>query len=231
MQSRKIRCNRLAIVIAGIFGPLLLVCSVIALLVPNLRRILQTPYWKTNTELAAQAARKMIDYDLPPSYQELKVLTIDNHDAAVLIVDRARPGNIIFIERVQEGIIGVDEWRIRYEENLSKEMGEYRFTTRTVGIQNTAVRGQLVKLRLMDGTNESGRRVRQVVCGFTGKSSDVLLAIVAGEDTWDHTMVESFVRFVSEIANLEHRLVVRRSLTTTFSRATQNRAMLFTLSP
>lgn len=196
MQARKIRWNRVAIVVASIFGVLLLVCIVMWALAPNLRRILQAPYWKTNTDLAAQAARKMIDYDLPANYQELKVLTIENQDAAVVIADRTRPGNIIFIERMQEGIVGVDEWRTRYEENLSKEMGEYRFNTRTISTQKTTVRGQPVTLRLIEGTNESGRRVRQVVCGFAGKSGDLLLAVVAGEDSWDQTLVDNFLRSI-----------------------------------
>lgn len=196
MQSRKIRWNRLAFVVAGAFGLLLICCLAIWLLAPNLRRIIQAPYWKTNSELAAQAARKMIDYDLPVNYQELKVLTIENHDAAVIIAARERPGNMIFIERVQEGIIGVDDWRICYEDNLSKEMGEYRFTTRNVGTQKATVRGQPVTLRFYEGTNESGRRVQQVVCGLAGKSGDVLLAIVAGEDTWDQMMVNNFLRSV-----------------------------------
>lgn len=196
MQSRKIRWNRFALVIAGAFGVLLLCCVGVWALAPNLRRILQAPYWKTNADLAAQVARKMIDYDLPANYQEQKVLTIENYDAAVIIAHRARPTDLIFIERVQEGIIGVDEWRARYEENLSKEMGEYRFSTRTVGTQKMTVRGQPVTLRIIEGTNESGRRVRQVVCGFTGKSGDILLAMVAGEDSWDQAMVDAFLRSI-----------------------------------
>jgi hypothetical protein len=194
MQSSKIRWNRLAIVIVGGLGVLLLVCVVVWALAPNLRRILQEPFWKTNTELAVQAAHKMIDYDLPPNYQELKVLTIEERDVAVLISDRDRPGNVIFIERISDGIIGVDNWRTGYEEDMSKEMGEYRFNTRTVGTQKTTVRSQSVALRLLEGTNESGRRVHLVVCGFTGKSGDVLLAIVAGEDTWDQAMVDGFLK-------------------------------------
>ncbi|MBI5033941.1 MAG: hypothetical protein HZB51_25760 [Chloroflexi bacterium] len=163
MQTPKIRWNRVAIVVAGIFGVFLLVCIVIWALAPNLRRILQASYWKTNTELAAQAARKMIDYDLPPNYQELKVLTFGDDYAAVLMVEHNQPGNIIFVERIPEGILNVDEWQIRYEEDQAKEMGEYRFTTRTIGTEKTTVRGQPVTLRLIDGTHESGRRVRLLV--------------------------------------------------------------------
>jgi hypothetical protein len=196
MQSRKIRWNRLAILIAGVSG-VLLVCGVgVAALAPNLRRIIQAPFWKTDAPLAAQAAHKMLDYDLPPDYQELKVLTVQGQDAAVIMAHRERPGDMIFVEGVQDGIIANDEWRVRYEENLSREMGERRYNTQTVGTQKTTIRGQPTTLRLFEGADENGRKIRQVVCGFSGKSGDVLLAIVAGQETWDQAMVDRFLQSI-----------------------------------
>ena len=68
-QPRKIRWNRLVILVAGVLGLLLLCCVAVAALAPNLRRIIQAPFWKTDAQLAAQAAHKMFDYDPPPDYQ------------------------------------------------------------------------------------------------------------------------------------------------------------------
>jgi hypothetical protein len=196
MQSRKIRWNRLAMVIAGALGIVLIGCIAVWALAPNLRRILQAPYWKTDVQLTAQAAHKMVDYDLPPNYQELKVLTLADDDAAVIIAHRERPGDMIFIERMVDGVITNEEWRIRNEENLSREMGERRFATQTIGTQKATVRGQSVTLRLFEGTDENGRKIRQVVCAFAGKSGDVLLAIVASEETWDQALVDNFIRSI-----------------------------------
>jgi hypothetical protein len=97
---------------------------------------------------------------------------------------------------VTEGIIGVDEWRTRYEENLSKEMGNRRYDTRVVGTQETTVRGQPVTLRLFEGTDENGRQVRQAVCAFTGKSGDLLLAMVTSKETWDQAVVDRFLQSI-----------------------------------
>jgi hypothetical protein len=196
MESHRVRWNRLAILVAGGLGLLLLACVVIWALAPNLRRILQAPFWKTDPQLTAQAAHQMVDYDLPPSYNELKVLTVQDRDAAVIISHRERPGDLIYIGTLMEGILGVEEWRVRYEENLSQEVGGRRYNTQVVGTQETTVRGQPVTLRLLKGTDENGRAVRQVVCGFTGKSGDLLLAIVASQETWDQTMVDSFLKSI-----------------------------------
>jgi len=196
MQSRKIRWNRLVILIAGVLGVLLLCCIAVSALAPNLRRIIQAPLWKTDAPLAAQAAHKMLDYDLPPDYQELKVLTVQGQDAAVIMAHRERPGDMIYIERVQDGIFADDEWRASYETRLAREMGVRRYNTQTVGTQKTTIRGQPTTLRLLEGTDENGRRIRQVVCGFSGKSGDVLLAIVAGQETWDQAMIDDFLQSI-----------------------------------
>jgi len=196
MQPRKIRWNRLVILIVGVLGVLLLLCVGGAALAPNLRRIIQAPLWKTDAQLAAQAAHSMVDYDLPPDYQESQVLKIQSQDAAVIIAHRQRPDDMIFIEHVQEGIIGNDEWRASYETRLSREIGLRRYTTQAVGTQKTTVRGQPTTLRLFEGTDENGRKIRQVVCGFSGKSGDLLLAIVATQETWDQAMVDTFLQSI-----------------------------------
>ena len=195
-QSRKIRWNRLVILIAGVLGVLLVCCIGVAALAPNLRRIMQAPLWKTDAQLAAQAAHQMIDYDLPPDYQESQVLNIQGQGAAVIIARRERPEDMIFIEQVTEGIIGNDEWGPSYETRLSREIGLRRYNTQQVGTQQTTIRGQPTTLHLFEGTDENGRKIRQVVCGFTSKSGDVLLGIVARQETWDQAMVDRFLQSI-----------------------------------
>ncbi len=188
--------NRVLILVAGLFG-VLLVCSVgIWALAPNLRRIISAPFWKTDPQLTAQAAHKLIDYELPPDYQELKVLALQDNYAAVIIAHRERPNDLIYMSGVTDGIIGVEEWRIRYEENLSREIADRRYDTQVIGTQQVTIRGQRTTLRLFEGADEAGRRVRQVVCAFKGKGGDMLLAIMAGKDTWDQSVVDKFLQSI-----------------------------------
>ncbi len=195
-QSPKIRWSRLAILVAGVLGVLSACCVGLVVLAPNLRRIVQAPFWKTDTQLAAQAAHEMVDYDLPPNYQELKVLSVQDQAVEVIIANRAQPGDMIYLESVQDGIFAEDEWQASYETRLAREMGDRRYNTRASGTQPATVRGQPATLRLFEGTDETGRPIRQVVCGFGGKNGDVLLAIVAGQDHWDQAMIDSFLRSI-----------------------------------
>ncbi len=196
MQPGKIRWNRLAILIVGVSGVLLLCCIGAAAVAPNLRRIVQAPLWKTDAQWAARAARQMADYELPPDYLETKVLSVQGRDYAVIMAHRERPGDMIYMETVTEGIIGNDEWRARYETRLAQEMGAGRYNTKTTGTQQMTIRGQPVAVRILEGVDEKGRKVRQAVCAFSGKSGDVLLGIVAGQETWDQAMVERFLQSI-----------------------------------
>ncbi len=195
MNSRRIRWNRVVLLLA-VAGIPLVICIGIWAFAPVLRQMLYARYWKTDQALAAQAAHRMIDYELPPDYQELRVLTVGDMDAAVIIAHRERPGDFIYLGGLTDGIIDVEEWRTRYEENLSKEMGDRRYDARALGTQMTTIRGQPVTVRLFDGTDQNGEKVRQVVCSFTGKSGDLLLGIVGSQDTWDQAMVDRFLRSI-----------------------------------
>jgi hypothetical protein len=75
-------------------------------------------------------------------------------------------------------------------------MGGGRYKTQTIGIQQATVRGQPTTLRILEGADEQGRKVRQVVCGVTGQRGDLLLGIVAGQDTWDQALVERFLQSI-----------------------------------
>ncbi len=196
MRTRSVRWNRVLIVAASGLGLLLVCCIGVWALAPNIRRILQAPFWKTDPQMAAQVARQFIDYELPPDYQELKVLRIQDLDGAVVMAHRERPGDLIHMEAVTEGIIGVEAWRNNYQQGLSREMGLLRYNTQLVGTRATTVRGQPTSLQLFEGTDEAGRRVRQVVCAFKGKRGDMLLAMVAGQDTWDQALVDRFLQSI-----------------------------------
>ncbi len=196
MEPRSIRWNRVLVVVASLLGVLLACCVGIWALAPRLRRVMVAQFWRTDPQLTAQAAHKFIDYDLPPHYQELKVMDVQNAYAAVIIAHRERPEDMIYMGGVTDGIIGVETWRVRYEENLSREIGDRRYDTRTTGMQLATIRGQPTTLHLLEGTDEAGRRVRQVVCAFKGKSGDMLLAIVASQDSWDQSMVDNFLQSI-----------------------------------
>ncbi len=196
MRANKIRWQRLLILVAGAWVVLLLCCIAVATIGPNLRRIIQAPFWNTNSQFAAQAGHRMLDYELPPNYQELKALNIQGQDAVVIIAQRGQPDNLIFIMSAVSGASTDAELRATVEERWSREVGEHSYDTRTVSRQTTIIRGQSTPVRVLEGTDEKRRQIRQAACVIAGKGGDILVSVVSSQEAWDQAVVDRFLQSI-----------------------------------
>ncbi len=196
MKGNKVRWQRVGVLIAGALVALGLCCIAVVTIGPNLRRIIQSPFWNTDPQFAAQAAHRMLDYELPPNYQELKALNVQGQDAVVIIAHRGQPENLIFMTLAVSGASTDPELRATVEERWSREVGEHSYDTHTVSTQTVSIRGQSTPVRLLEGTDEKGRKIRQVACVVAGKGGDMLLSVVSSQETWDQAMVDRFLRSI-----------------------------------
>jgi hypothetical protein len=196
MPQRRIVWGRVILVLVAVAVILLIAC--VALFTwggPLLTRI-RANMWKTDPQLAASAARSMLDYDLPPGYQELGVLVVEQRPNAVIMAHRERPTDLIFIQIVPNGILTNDRWRASYVDRLSKEMWQHRYNVRAVTTQTRVIRGQATTVTILEGTDENGRQIRQAICGLTGKSDDLLVALVASQATWNQALIDRFLQSI-----------------------------------
>lgn len=198
MKRGKIMWNKVAL-LAGIVVGACLFCGAVVLLVgPSLNSVLSRWLWKTDPDLAAQTAHAMLDYALPPGYQEQQVFQIkqiqDYAQASVVIVSNEHPGDLImFQESTIEGLFSNPEWRGEMEEGAGGRILAFRYKVETVEIQNVTIKGQSNTLRIMEGTDQNGRQVRQAITVVQGVRGQVLIVIVGGLDTWDQEMVDQFL--------------------------------------
>jgi hypothetical protein len=195
MKQGKISWKRVVLLL-GLLGGICLLSSIVLYffggpVVYNLRSRL----WKTDTQSTAAAAHKLVDYDLPPGYQELKFVDMGSNTTSVIIANIKQPADLILIEQTPDGILGT-EYQTQTEENWPREIAEHHYDTHTISTKTVTVHGQPTTLRLLEGTDENHRPIRQAVLMFTGKSGDLLIALVAGLDTWDQTMVEHFLQSI-----------------------------------
>ncbi len=125
MSSKRIRWNRVAILLVGVIGILTVCCIGVVALAPNIRRIVNAPFWTTEPQAVAQAAHKLLDYELPPNYQELKALQIQGATAIAVMARREQPLDVIAIQKVPDGALTDEELRVVYEERWSREIAEH----------------------------------------------------------------------------------------------------------
>ena len=195
MKQGKILWKRVVVLLGAVVG----ICLLLSVALYTFGRpafyALRARLWKTDPQLAAQVAHQIMDYDLPPTYQELKVLNEGSNSALVMIAHLEQPADFILIEQAPNGILAT-EYQTGVEEKWSRNIAEHHYDTHTVSTQAVTVRSQPTTLRILEGTDETGRPIRQAVCMFTGKSGDVLVVLVAGQDTWDQTLVDQFLQSI-----------------------------------
>lgn len=195
MKQSKISWKRVFMLLGALVGICLLISVALYMFGRPVTDALRARLWKSDPQLAAQVAHEMIEYDLPPAYQELKVLDMGSGTAEVIIAHLEQPENFILIQQAPDGVLGT-EYQTGVEEKWSRDIVEHHYDTHTISTQEMVVRGQATTLRILEGTDENGRLIRQVVCMFTGKGSDLLLVLVAGQDTWDQVLVEQFLQSI-----------------------------------
>lgn len=194
MKTRKVIWKRVGLLLTGLG----LLCGLIWLTYYVFRAPLRTALtawvWKTDPVQAAQTARTLIDFDLPPGYEPEKVLALREGAAeAVIIVSRDHPTDLIYIGRTPDGILANQEWRSRYEMRGAHTIADRLYDTETVGTATAAVRGQPTALRFLKGADQKGLVVKQLACMFNGKNGEILLVMVASQATWDQAMVDDFL--------------------------------------
>lgn len=198
MKSGKIIWKRVALLVTGV----VVLCGLIGLAIyvfqGPLRSALNARLWKTDPVLAAQTAKTLIDFDLPPGYQPEKVLKL-NEDAsadAVILTSQAHPSDMIYIARTPSGILANEEWRTKYEVRGAHNIADQLYDTETVNTTTATVRGQPTTLRLLEGLDQNGQAVRQLACMFNGKSGEILVVVVASQFNWDQAMVDHFLNSI-----------------------------------
>jgi hypothetical protein len=195
MKPGKISWKRVVLLLGVLGGICLLISTALFIFGRPAYYSLRARFWKADPQLAAQTAHAMIDYDLPPDYHELKVLDMGSGTATVMVANPEKPADFILIEQAPDGILAT-EYQTGTEEKWSRDIAEHHYDTHMVLTQTVVVRGQPTYLRIMEGTDENHRPIRQGVLMFNGKSSALLLVLVAGQDTWDQSLVDHFLQSI-----------------------------------
>lgn len=197
-MKRKILWKRVLILVGGLVAFLLLLFVALFTFGRPLLSAIRASMWTVDPARSQQAARAMLDYQLPEGYTETKLLSVQGSNAAVLMTNRQRPGDMILLSSIPDGIRSNDTWRERYELGWSDDLDGHRYEVRTVEVREIQIGGGPIPLRLLEGVDESGRQVIQAVCILPGKTGDVLVAMMSSTDTWNPGMVEAFYQSIQK---------------------------------
>lgn len=148
---------------------------------------------------ARQQAAAMLDYDLPPGFNELglvnfltgKMLVI--HDAPA--GSQAGPSVVILITQLSSSaMLESEQFRDQFQAGLQQAMQGQEIAWRLVSETTSAIRGQQVQVYTYEGEDEQGQAMRQMTTDvFEGKSGMLFITIIGTAQDWRQDRLDAFL--------------------------------------
>ena len=192
MKREKVLWRRVMILLLGSMVTIMLLCILGSALTHRIRGYVYSLFLKDDPEYAAQVAHTMIDYDLPPGYQEQSAMQVKTYYTLAIIASNDHSTNLITIQPASDLMMD-PEWSGNSQKRAAQEIVDLHYQTHTVGVQSVYIRNQPSMLRILEGQDEDGHDIRQALSAFTGKNGNVLIIIVGDIKTWDQAMVDQFL--------------------------------------
>jgi len=146
------------------------------------------------------AAHAIIDYDLPPGYQEVS-LTRFGLTRLVHIQNETRGANgfykpiLILSHNLTQSTGGLnEETQQQIFRSTQRMLGRGELTSELKEKKVITVRSQDVTLFIYEGKAEDGTAIRQISSGyFEGKTGMVTITIIGAQEGWDQEAVDLFI--------------------------------------
>jgi hypothetical protein len=151
---------------------------------------------------AARIARDMIDYELPPGYQEEAALNFIVMNMVIISGSGTQTGgsaNPLIILVGTSADLGMSETEIRnqIQEQVLQSMQTQGFPLELVEQRAALLRGQDEILYIYEGVDDKGNKIREVMSSlFEGKQGMVMVMIAGPARTWDQGEVDHFLNSI-----------------------------------
>jgi hypothetical protein len=148
---------------------------------------------------ARQQAAAMLDYDLPPGFNEQglvnfltgKMLVI--HDAPA--GSQVSPSVVILVTQLSSSaMLESEQFRDQFQAGLQQAMQGQEIAWRLVSKTASAIRGQQVQVYTYEGEDEQGQAMRQMTTDvFEGKSGMLFITIIGTAQDWRQDRLDAFL--------------------------------------
>ena len=150
-------------------------------------------------EAAAEAARKIIDYDLPEGYQEQMAMEIVFYSFVVIAPENSEGisnGPIFMLAQFQSGMVNQEQMEQQLRQSLEQQAGNRGSSMELVKMEEQTIRGEQTQVATYEGTDENGNVLRQVITSFPGKDGTAMLMIMGPAELWDQELIDDFIESI-----------------------------------
>lgn len=145
-------------------------------------------------ELAADIGESLVDYDLPPGYEE--ALGMDFFGVKMVIIPSADEESLIMMTQFPQALAGNEEqMRQQMETALAQQFGNADYTVEFISDEEITINGEETTLAIFEGETENGVGIRQMLAYFESKEGNpAILMIVGPQNSWDEGGIEDFLQ-------------------------------------
>jgi hypothetical protein len=150
---------------------------------------------KTDPESASQAAHAIVDYELPPGYQEQMSMDLMIYTFVMMAPEpqNSRSGPLIMLARFNEMGANREEMERQIQQSFEQQSGFRGLTMQIVDVRKVTIRGDEVDVTTFEGKDDNGLVMRQLVTTFPAKNGTGMLMIMGPAQYWDKDVIDQFV--------------------------------------
>jgi hypothetical protein len=155
---------------------------------------------KTDPQGASEAAHAIADYDLPEGYQEQMAMDFFAYSMVVIGPDSSAAfsssGKPIILMAQFQFATNRKQMEEQMTRSIEQQPSRRGLQLEVVEVKTMTIRGEETEVTLLEGADESGLVVRQLITTFPGKDGTAMLMIVGPAEYWDQEEIDQFVESI-----------------------------------
>ena len=150
---------------------------------------------KTDPESASQAAHAIVDYELPEGYQEQMSMDLMIYTFVMIGPEQrdSRSGPLIMLARFNSMGANREDMERQIQQSFEQQSGLRGLRMEIVEVRKVTIRGDEVDVTTLEGQDDNGLVMRQLVTTFPAKTGTGMLMIMGPAQYWDEDMIDQFV--------------------------------------
>jgi hypothetical protein len=181
-------------VVGGLVGVCCLGLVIVVFAAPALLTSVFGGAVSSSPEEAAATAHEIVDYELPPGYQEEAAMDILTTKFAVITNDSN--DMTLMLMQLPSTMTNEEDLRRQIQQSWSQQSGQSGANMELVEEQPITVRDQSTTLTIMEGTDTNGNTVRQAITSFAGENGTVVFMAAGNTGSWDQDAVDQFIESI-----------------------------------
>ena len=196
VENPKKKTNTVLIIVGVVAGICLILGVGIVLIIGSIGKLASKAF-STDPVVAAEAAHKIADYDLPPGYSEQMSMSLGSFQYVFIMpVDSPTNPIIALAQFGSSSNLSPEEMERQISQTYTQPGVSPTSQFHVVERRTITIRGVETEAVIREATMEGSSVMRQLAAVFPGKSGQAMLMIQGLIDGWDEAMITTFINSI-----------------------------------